>query len=132
MAGAVDRLRNPSTTGRPVVIAAADPANPYGTALPWPHHPGRLSRTAGAYVVLIDGHLAAFVDRGGRTVLSFVGDPDLVRTTAGAVRDLAERRMKRMVVGAIDGADPAETPLGRALLDSGFVVSYRGLAAKGG
>ena len=67
--GAVDRLRSearPAEGGRPSVrvLAATDPANPFGAALPWPvRGPARL---AGAFVVLVDGVASLFVERGGR------------------------------------------------------------------
>ena len=78
--GAVDRLRADaqarSDAPRALLLAATDPANPYGAALPWPaargphagHRPGR---KAGALVVLVDGRLALYVERGGRTLLSW-------------------------------------------------------------
>src|SRR5581483_6934542 len=85
--GAVDRLRALSRrTGSTadenatsaVVLAAADPAQPYGAALPWPnvvgetkHRPGR---KAGALVVLVDGVPVLYVERGGRSLLSFTED----------------------------------------------------------
>ncbi|HEX5630244.1 MAG TPA: DEAD/DEAH box helicase, partial [Acidimicrobiia bacterium] len=150
--GAVERLRlDPGAEGA-VVLAAADPANPYGAAIPWPEqsrqstvvsrqpenpdrgsdrkNPQRAARSAGAYVVTVAGTLTAFVDRGGRAVHSYTNDPDTIATTAVAITDLARTRLRRMVVASIDGADPATTPLGRALLAAGFAVSYRGLAAR--
>ncbi|WP_083841700.1 Lhr family helicase [Mobilicoccus pelagius] len=87
-AGAVDRLRASARgvgedsrdgSGRAVLLAATDPANPYGAALPWPdrgeagHRPGR---KAGGLVVLVDGALACFLERGGRTVLTFPRDTE--------------------------------------------------------
>ena len=98
-AATVDRLRTyarrhrrgtarerPSTAA--VVLAASDPANPYGAALPWPvrdrrrraHRPGR---KAGALVVLVDGELAWFVERGGRSLLSFTDDPQVEQRRGG-------------------------------------------------
>ncbi len=127
--GAVDRLRAGDSEGRSTVLAAADPANPYGAAVPWPDHTGHPSRSAGAYVVLVDGRLAAFVERGGRTVLAFTDDADDVGAAAVAIGGLASSRIRRMVVTTIDGADAGTTPLGAALLDAGFARSYKGLAA---
>ena len=129
--GAVDRLRLGHDEGGPAtVVAAADPANPFGAAIPWPEHPGRPSRSAGAYAVLVGGRPAAFVERSGRSVLCFTGDPDDLAATAAALADLAERRIRRMVVTTIDGAEPGGTALGMALLATGFVASYRGIAAR--
>ena len=102
-AGTVDRLRtyaggiDRTTHGNAaetvaVVLAASDPANPYGAALPWPvrdadnaHRPGR---KAGALVVLVDGELAWFVERGGRSLLSFTDDPQVNNAAAAALADL--------------------------------------------
>ena len=57
------------------MLAACDPANPYGAALPWPEREGhRPGRKAGALVVLVDGALVFYVERGGKTLLSFTED----------------------------------------------------------
>ena len=72
--GAIDRLRTETDTGL-TLLAATDPANPYGAAIAWPAtDTGRPARRAGAHVALDDGELTVFIDRGGRTVLTF-GDP---------------------------------------------------------
>ncbi|HSG79389.1 MAG TPA: DEAD/DEAH box helicase, partial [Acidimicrobiia bacterium] len=123
--GALDRLRS-TETDAPVVLAAADPANPFGAALPWPDHDGgRPSRTAGAYVVLVDGSLAAFVERGGRKLLTWGG---ATMPVASAIASLGDRRIRRMVVETIDGEPAGSTDLGRALQESGFAAGYKGLA----
>src|SRR5205814_4459445 len=72
--GAVERLRElrprEDEEQEPLVLAAADPAQPYGAALPWPKHAdGRAARVAGAFVVLLGGEAALFVERGGRSLL---------------------------------------------------------------
>ena len=85
--GAVDRLRalrdaRPSSddgdepVAPPTVLAAADPAQPYGAALPWPDAAGRPARQAGAYVVLADGAPAAYLERGARSLLTFATPPE--------------------------------------------------------
>ena len=127
--GAVERLRVDPGNERAVVVAAADPANPFGAAIPWPEHAQRASRSAGAYVVTVAGTLTAFIDRGGRAVLAYTSEPGTVATTAVAIAELARTRLRRMVVATIDGGDPAASPLGRALLETGFAASYRGLVA---
>jgi ATP-dependent Lhr-like helicase len=81
-------------------------------------------------VVTVAGSLSAFVDRGGRAVLSYTDDADVIATTAAALAELARTRLRRMVIGSIDGADPGSTPLGRALLATGFATSYRGLVVR--
>ncbi|MDM7856149.1 ATP-dependent helicase [Cellulomonas alba] len=154
--GAVDRLRADAQTldrdsagaaaagPLAVVLAATDPANPYGAALPWPaadatgqatgHRPGR---KAGALVVIVDGGLALYLERGGRTALTFTADQaelDLAaRALAATVRG---RALGRLTVTRIDGeevlADGAlRGPLGRALVDAGFTPTPRGLRLTG-
>ena len=93
--GAVDRLRaHPHTrrrrTRRVVVLAATDPAQPYGAALAWPDGPGRPARAAGAHVVLVDGALAAYLERGGKSLAHVRLDR---RATCGPTR--SSRRTRR-------------------------------------
>ncbi len=88
LTGAVDRLRaqqREPEQPQARVLAACDPANPYGAALPWPEREGhRPGRKAGALVVLVDGALVFYVERGGKTLLSFT--EDAVRLTPGGGR----------------------------------------------
>jgi len=142
-AGAVDRVRGfarpPDTDrpgGDPVVLAAADPANPYGAALDWPEPTAaaadqhRPSRRAGALTVLVDGAAVLFAERGGRTMLTFTADPSALGMAAVA---LAERvrsgRIGSITVSRIDGADTLSDrgPAARALTDAGFSPTPRGL-----
>ncbi|WP_116948368.1 ATP-dependent helicase [Jiangella endophytica] len=137
--GAVDRLRSYSQLdeSRPasaLVLAATDPANPYGAALPWPergesgsagHRPGR---KAGALVVLIDGELSLYVERGGRTLLSWTDDPTRLRSAADALAlSVREGALGALRVERADGAQVTTTPLGEALTAAGFHVTPRGL-----
>jgi len=136
--GSVDRLRAFTDTAarrEPVpalVLAATDPANPYGAALPWPdreqpggHRPGR---KAGALVVLVDGELVLYVERGGRTLLSWSDDTARLRAAADAlalaVRDGALGTLR---VERADGEMVTATGLGDALAAAGFHVTPRGL-----
>jgi len=124
--GAVDRLRSRETTGL-FTLAASDPANAYGAAVPWPDHPtAKPARRAGAYVVMDGGRLIAFVDRAGRSVASFTED--------GAIfaRGLAllGPRMKHWTVERIDGAPAADSPYRPDLVDAGFTMGYKGLTLK--
>ncbi|MER5422234.1 ATP-dependent helicase [Streptosporangium roseum] len=124
--------RRPEGNGRrAVVLAAADPANPYGAALPWPAHPGEIShkpgRKAGSLVVLVDGHLVLYVERGGKTLLSFTDDDRLqpaVDALALAVRDGA---LGKLTVERADGTAINDSPLGAALEAAGFHPTPRGL-----
>ena len=144
-AGAVDRLRTFTTsavdTGEApaitVCLAATDPANPYGAALPWPaapadqdggHKPGR---KAGAVVVLVDGELTLYVERGGRTLLSWTDDLVRLTAAAGELADAVRRgALGRLTVEKADGVPllgSGDTPLRRALQQAGFVASPKGL-----
>ncbi|MGC5011542.1 Lhr family helicase [Streptosporangium sp. DT93] len=116
---------------RAVVLAAADPANPYGAALPWPARPEQAShkpgRKAGSLVVLVDGHLILYVERGGKTLLSFSDDDRLrsaVDALALAVRDGA---LGKLTVERADGTAINDSPLGAALEAAGFHPTPRGL-----
>ncbi|SDS64355.1 ATP dependent helicase, Lhr family [Paraoerskovia marina] len=150
--GAVDRLRaDRDETDRgagavePLVLAACDPANPYGAALAWPPTRGagrhRPHRGAGASLVLADGAPGLFVERGGRSLLTFpdAESPDDGSARAGSLaRALVEAvragRLDSLTVTHVDG-DPvldAAGPTGRssttsALLDAGFTLTPRGL-----
>jgi ATP-dependent Lhr-like helicase len=136
LVGAVDRMRamaEPSRQPQTHVVAASDPANPYGSALPWPEREGERSghrpgRKAGAVVVLVDGRLVVYVERGGRTLLTFSEDLEILRPAidalALAVRDGA---LGKLTVERADGQEIFQTPLALALAEAGFRPSTRGL-----
>ena len=143
LAGALDRLRSvrepadPAASGAVHVLAAADPANPYGAALAWPRRGEAdrrpLQRAAGAYVVLVDGVAALYLERGGSTLqtLPAADDPALAVTAAGALRVLvSDGRMRELVIRRVDGEDVAASPFRPALLEAGFVAGYRGLVLR--
>jgi ATP-dependent Lhr-like helicase len=127
--GGWDAQRRRRDEARAVVLAATDPANPYGAALDWPrlegHRPGR---KAGALVVLVDGRLVLYVERGGKTLLSFTEDEQCVGPAADAlalaVRDGA---LGKLTVERTDGAPALSSPLGVALENAGFHPTPRGL-----
>ena len=123
--GAIDRVRN--TDGTTITISATDPANPYGAAFSWPSTTtGRPARRAGAHVILIDGALAAYVERGGRTISTLDG-----HHTADQIAEelllLAQRRFRRMTIETINGEAAGQTALGSALLTRSFVQGYKGI-----
>jgi ATP-dependent Lhr-like helicase len=135
--GAVERLRalrhTSETDGEeatgPLVLAAADPAQPYGAALPWPASEGRPARQAGAYVVLAEGAPAAYLERGARTLLTFGADPVAwVDALASLVKD---GRLKRIQLGRIDGQDASAHAAASHLREAGFADGYRGLTLRG-
>jgi ATP-dependent Lhr-like helicase len=144
LAGALDRLRavREPTEYPPDasvhLLAAADPANPYGAALPWPRRGDTdrrpLQRAAGAYVVLVDGVAALYLERGGST-LQTLAPADDPAVAAAAIRALANLvttgRTRELVIRKIDGLPVAESPWREPLLASGFTAGYRGLAIRG-
>ena len=120
------------------VLAAADPAQPYGAALPWPDRSGetpsshRPGRKAGALVVLVDGSLVLYVERGGRTLLSWTDDTELLGLSAAAlaasVRDGALGRLSvERADGLTVGSGIHGSPLAQALEAAGFRPTPRGL-----
>ncbi|GHB01214.1 DEAD/DEAH box helicase [Streptomyces termitum] len=144
MDGAVDRLRAAATardrdagTGagpRAVLLAAADPASAYGAALPWPEPPAgaghKPGRKAGALVVLVDGELTLYVERGGKSVLSWAVEPDdpALTAAAGALAEAARAgALGTVTVERINGAASLTSPLSRALEAAGFLATPRGL-----
>ncbi|MEV8096063.1 ATP-dependent helicase [Kitasatospora sp. NPDC085879] len=154
MDGAADRLRSvngrleragaqgwtaggPGTAEQPeaLVLAAADPANAYGAALEWPDPPGasaakssahRPGRKAGALVVLVDGELVMYVERGGKSLLSWA-DGEVLAVAAqalgGAARDGA---LGSVTVERANGEAALTSPLGRVLEAAGFHPTPRG------
>ncbi|NVI87285.1 ATP-dependent helicase [Actinomadura sp. BRA 177] len=150
--GAVDRLRALRPTAAPpddisalwetprkpdvraLVLAAADPANPYGAALPWPgrddevasgHKPGR---KAGALVVLIEGRLVLYVERGGRTLLTWDDDPQILQPAVDALAlAVREGALGKLTVERADGESINDSPLAAALEAAGFHPTPRGL-----
>jgi len=133
--GAVERLRAQRDRDEaPVVLAAVDPAQPYGAVLPWPaltDAPGRrrLSRVAGAYLVLAGGEPILYLERGGRALQTLVdaADPRLEPALGGLVEEVRRRRVKRLALEKVDGAPALSSPLGAALIAHGFQEGPRRL-----
>ncbi len=133
-ASGVDQRGQHEVVETAVVLAATDPANPFGAALPWPvrdadsaHRP---ARKAGALVVLVGGQLTWFLERGGRSMLSFYADPMANAAAAGALADLvAARRVDSFLVERIDGTPALEhrDAVAAALEAAGFSRTPRGL-----
>ena len=131
--------RGPASGGpAAVVLAAADPANAYGAALPWPARPDetpgghRPGRKAGALVILADGQLVLYVERGGKTLLSWTSDPALLGPAAAALADaVRDGALGRLTVERADGGGVYDSPLARALEAAGFRPTPRGLRLRG-
>ena len=144
--GAVDRLRAlrdlPGETsgdhGRIVhLLAAADPANPYGAAIAWPRRGTAdkrpYPRAAGAYVTLVDGAAALYLERGGTSlvVLPAGDEPAVLAAALRSLADLvADGRVRELVIGKVDGEPVATSPHRDALLGASFAAGYRGYALR--
>jgi ATP-dependent helicase Lhr and Lhr-like helicase len=132
LGGAVERLRElrPRDGDEPeaLVLAAADPAQPYGGALPWPKRAGaRAARVAGAHVVLIGGEPALFVERGGRSLVP-LREPaeEWLRVALEALVGHVRRgRARRLAVERFDGEPVADTMAMPLLVDAGFLAGPR-------
>ncbi|MGW4355085.1 ATP-dependent helicase [Nocardia sp. NPDC004582] len=142
----VDRLRSFDTersrsagddfshepVGKAVVLASCDPANPYGAALPWPkaaaegagHRPGR---KAGALVVLVEGELALYLERGGKTLLTFTEDPAVRTVAAAALAGLVhDRRVDSLVIDRVNGESVHGNTFADFLAEAGFAATPKG------
>ena len=132
LGGAVERLRElrpaEEALAEPLVIAAADPAQPYGAALQWPRKAGaRAARVAGAYVVLLGGEAALFVERGGRSLVP-LREPDeswLRPALAALVEHVRRGRVKRLAVERFDGEPVGESEAMPLLVEAGFLQGPR-------
>jgi ATP-dependent helicase Lhr and Lhr-like helicase len=130
--GAVERLRElrprDGEEPAPLVLAASDPAQPYGAALPWPKRAGaRAARVAGAHVVLLGGEAGLFVERGGRSLVP-LREPDeawLRPALAALVAHVRGGGAKRLAVERFDGRPVLETELMPLLLEAGFLAGPR-------
>ena len=137
----IDRLRSfqrddESDSSVPaVVLAATDPANPFGAALPWPavvdpadgsrHRP---ARKAGSLVVIHDGRAVLYLERGGRTALVLAEDVSRLEPASVALATVLQNgRVPRVTVHTAAGKPVASTPLGDALRAAGFLEHPKGL-----
>jgi ATP-dependent helicase Lhr and Lhr-like helicase len=132
LGGAVERLRElrprDDDEPEPLVLAAADPAQPYGAVLPWPKRAGaRAARVAGAYVVLLGGRAVLFVERGGRSMVPLQDpEPDWLRVALSALVDHARRfSRKRLAVERFDGEPVSESEFLPLLVEAGFLAGPR-------
>ncbi|HLV54150.1 MAG TPA: DEAD/DEAH box helicase [Actinotalea caeni] len=138
---AVEALRSDArdvATAPAMLLAATDPANPYGAALPWPepvgvveersgHRPGR---KVGASVVLVAGEPVLYLERGAKTLLSFTAEPGLLALAAEELaRHARAGALGRFTVSRADGGSALAyaSPLTDALTGAGFIATPRGL-----
>ena len=115
-----------------VMIAATDPANPYGSMLTWPGDgaPGRgPTRTVGAQVIFVNGYLAAYLSRSARQVLVYLPEDEPLRSIIGraVARQLAAiARGAGLLIAEINGVATSEHPVASFLIDAGFSPSAMG------
>jgi ATP-dependent helicase Lhr and Lhr-like helicase len=134
LAGAIERLRGlPPTDGSFLLLAATDPANPYGAALPWPKRDGgrRPARTAGAYVLLRDGEPLVYVERGGRGILRLakLEGEELIEAIAALAEAAREGVLPKLGLERLDGEPVIGSGLEEALITAGFSRQPRRLVA---
>ena len=143
LAGALDRLRavrdatDDPARGHAYLLAATDPANPFGAAMPWPRRDETdrrpLQRAAGAYVAMVDGAAALYLERGGSTLqtLAPADDPAVLAIAVRALASLVlDGRVRELVIRKVDGLPISEAPVRDALLGAGFAPGYRGLTLR--
>ena len=132
LGGAVERLRElrpkDGEEAEPLVLAAADPAQPYGAVLPWPKRAGaRAARVAGAHVVLLGGEASLYVERGGRSLVP-LREPEEEWLRVALTALVAHVRTvggKRLAVERFDSQPVGETEIVSLLMDAGFVIGPR-------
>ena len=135
--GAEERLRSfrePAPEPLTLVVAATDPANPYGATLPWPRTNGeaRAQRAAGAQVVLHDGALVGWLGRGEQNLMTFLPgeEPERSQRARALAHALAalvdEGKRKALLIARVDGEDVDGSPLAPALKAAGFTSGSKG------
>ena len=133
--GAVDRLRsaasdrdrNEDESITVHVLASTDPAQPYGASLPWPDTQGRPARTAGSHVVLVDGEVAIYLERGAKSMLTFEAALSSDRWIEPLVDLVRSKRIRTLEIAKINGVPWAESEMTETLVANGFVKAYKGL-----
>ncbi len=137
--GAEDRLRD--STGleqtAPVILAATDPANAFGGALPWPAIPdvaARPQRAAGARVILDRGQLLGYLSRTGQHLMTFLSDdPDESDASAAMLAQAlaTAAQTEPVLLARIDGHAAQQSPFAAVLQRAGFVTTSKGLLCRG-
>jgi ATP-dependent helicase Lhr and Lhr-like helicase len=128
--GAVERLRC-APARRTLVLAAADPAQPYGAVLPWPRREGRErrpARVAGAYVVTVADDPLLYVERGGRGLITLAGGEAVVHEALRALAEAVQTgRVGRLALERIDGQPAIGSQWETLLANFGFRAGPRRL-----
>jgi len=134
--GAVERLREAAAAleTRLVVLAATDPANPYGAALSWPRREGsrRPARVPGAYLLMRNGEPAIYIERGGKGLQVLIDhSPEELSDALGAIADAGRSRViPKLAVERVDGASIFESPLAQSLVEAGFERTPRAMTVR--
>ena len=136
--GAIDRLRETPRGQAPRVdvLAAVDPANAWGSALPWPQlrdATARPARRVGATAILVDGELAVWLEpKAKRIATAPLPDETIELALSVGLPRLAQRaRRRELLIETIDGSAAGESPFARGLLAAGARIDYRGLVVRG-
>jgi ATP-dependent helicase Lhr and Lhr-like helicase len=153
MPAAVDLLRSLRVAGNEdssevVMLAATDPANPYGALMRWPAAPeegSSLTRSVGARVVLVDGALTAYLRRGNTNVQVMLPEEEPGRSRAARAlaeflvahvqrleADGGERGRGGLLITSVNGVAVGEHPLAKYLLDAGFQAAPLGFNVRRG
>jgi len=125
LSGAVDRLRRRGEDDDSIVLAATDPGQPFGASLPWPESAGRPSRSAGALVVIDNGDPLVYIERGGKSLLTFPAASTRTGWANALAHTVSEGRVK-LEISKIDGEAAGESELVAILESVGFTRSYKG------
>jgi len=132
--GAVERLRSQRADAEaaPLVLAATDPAQPYGAALPWPKRADdarRPQRVAGAYVVLAGAEPVLYVERGGKgiAVLADHDDPRIRPSFEALAAFVTSGRGRKLSLEKVDGEAVVGSHWESLLIDLGFRAGPRKL-----
>ena len=123
--GAVERLRSQRDDDEapPTVLAATDPAQPYGAVLKWPKRENRSpARQAGAYVVLSGSEPVLYVERGGKglQILAEAGDERLGGSFEALVEAVQRGRVRKLALERVDGEPIVGSEWEDALIELGF------------
>ncbi|HET9960584.1 MAG TPA: DEAD/DEAH box helicase, partial [Polyangiaceae bacterium] len=135
--GADERLRQkPEPGSRAVVLAATDPANPYGAALSWPESEPRPVRTPGALVVLHEGRLLAYLAKSDRSLTLFLSEEEPDRSQGlEAVLDALKTlvgpgKRRALLIQTLNGREATRSELATAFIGAGFSSGASGLGLR--
>ena len=109
------------------VLASTDPAQPYGASLAWPDTQGRPARTAGSHVVLVDGEVAIYLERGAKSMLTFDAAMRSDRWIDPLIDLVRSKTIRTLEIAKINGVPWAESEMTETLVAHGFVKAYKGL-----